>query len=87
MHRVLKTGGRALIVDLRRDAPLESVNKHVARMGLGFFSSFSTRMAFHFMLLKRAYTKSDFERFLAQTQFRSVRIDERDLGMDIWLQK
>jgi ubiquinone/menaquinone biosynthesis C-methylase UbiE len=87
MHRVLKTGGRGLIVDLRRDAPLESINEHVAQMGLGFFSAFSTRMAFRFMLLKRAYTKSDFERFLAQTQFRSVRIDESEMGMDIWLQK
>jgi ubiquinone/menaquinone biosynthesis C-methylase UbiE len=87
MHRVLKTGGRALIVDLRRDAPLESINEHVAHMGLGLFSRFSTRMAFRFMLLKRAYAKSDFERFLGQTQFRSVRIDESALGMDIWLQK
>ena len=87
MHRVLKTGGRALIVDLRRDAPRESINEYVAHMGLGLFSRFSTRMAFRFMLLKRAYTKSDFERFLAQTQFRSVRIDESEMGMDVWLQK
>src|SRR5260370_33894523 len=87
MQRALKPGGRALIVDLRRDAPIESINEHVAHMGLGFVSRFSTRMAFRFMLLKRAYTKSDFERFLAQTQFRSVRIDESEMRLDIWLQK
>jgi hypothetical protein len=47
----------------------------------------STRLAFRFMLLKRAYTKSDFEQFLSQTQFRSVGIEENEMGMDIWLQK
>jgi ubiquinone/menaquinone biosynthesis C-methylase UbiE len=87
MHRVLKPGGRGLIVDLRRDAPLKSINEHVAHMGLGFFSAWSTLLAFRFMLLKRAYTKSDFEQFLAQTPFRSVGIEENEMGMDIWLQK
>jgi ubiquinone/menaquinone biosynthesis C-methylase UbiE len=87
MHRVLKTGASALIVDLRHDASLESINEEVARMGLGFFSASFTRLASRFMLLRRAYTKGDFERFLAQTLFRSVRIDASGIGMDIWLHK
>jgi len=87
MHRVLKPGGSALIVDLRHDASLESIHEEVARMGLGVFSAWVTRLTFRFMLLKRAYTKADFERLLAETQFRSVRIDANGIGMDIWLHK
>jgi ubiquinone/menaquinone biosynthesis C-methylase UbiE len=86
MHRVLKPGGRALIVDLSHDAPLESINEEVARMGLGFFSALLTRLAFRCMLLKRAYSKAGFEQMLAQTQFGSGAINENGLGMEIWLQ-
>jgi hypothetical protein len=39
------------------------------------------------MLLKRAHTKSDFERLVAQTPFRSIEIQEGGIGMDIWLQR
>jgi ubiquinone/menaquinone biosynthesis C-methylase UbiE len=87
MHRVLKPGGRALIVDLRRDASMESINREVAGMGLGSWSALSTRLAFRFMLLKRAYAKSDFEQLLRQTAFRFVRIEENGIAMDVWLEK
>jgi len=87
MHRALKPGGRGLINDLRGDAPLAAINEAVDRMGMGFFSRWFTRMAFRFMLIRRAYTKSQFEGFLRETQFRSVRIDEKPLGMDIWMEK
>ena len=56
-------------------------------MGLGYFSEVTTRLAFRFMLLKRAYAKSDFEKLLRQTNFRSAEIEERGIGFDIWLQK
>jgi ubiquinone/menaquinone biosynthesis C-methylase UbiE len=87
MHRVLKPGGRALIIDLRGDAPVGAVEEAVSKMGLGSFNAWLTRMAFRFMLLKRAYTKTGFDELLAQTRFRSVRIDQSPLGMEIWLEK
>ena len=87
MHRVLRPGGGALIIDLRRDASIESINQEVAGMGLGFASAAFTRLAFRFSLLKRAYTKPDLERLLSQTAFRSCEVEEKGIGMEIWLQK
>jgi ubiquinone/menaquinone biosynthesis C-methylase UbiE len=87
MQRVLKPGGRALIIDLRRDASLEAINEAVSRMNLGIFSQVFTRLTFRFMLLKRAYTTGEFEQFLKQTQFGSIRIEESLIGMDVWLEK
>jgi ubiquinone/menaquinone biosynthesis C-methylase UbiE len=87
MRRVLKPGGRGLIVDLRRDASLKAINEEVARMGLGVFSAWNTRMAFRFCLIKRAYTKAEFEHLLAQTTFGRGEIVESGMGMEIWLRK
>jgi|SRR5580700_1849164 ubiquinone/menaquinone biosynthesis C-methylase UbiE len=57
MHRVLKRGGQALIIDLRRDASRESIRQAVDGMNLGVVNAIITKLTFRFMLLKRAYTK------------------------------
>jgi hypothetical protein len=76
---------RALIVDLRREASLASIHEAAARMELGFFSAWLTRLTFRFMLLKRLH-QSGFRALLAQTSFAPLRSRGR-IGMDIWLQK
>jgi ubiquinone/menaquinone biosynthesis C-methylase UbiE len=87
MHRVLKPGGRALIIDLRKDAPYESVSEAVDGMHLGPVNKFITKLTFRFMLLKRAYTRTEMEQLLAQTKFGSIEIKEDLIGLELCLQR
>ena len=87
MHRVLAKGGRALIIDLRKDAPRESISQYVDSMNVNALNAAFMKLTFRIMLLKRAYSKSDFEKFLAQTRFQSVEIQESLTGLEIELQK
>jgi ubiquinone/menaquinone biosynthesis C-methylase UbiE len=87
MCRVLRPGGRVLIIDLRRDASRREVNQEVDRMGLGWASRLVTKLAFRFMLLKRAYTKSEFEHFFAPADFRSVDVQANLIGVELWAEK
>jgi ubiquinone/menaquinone biosynthesis C-methylase UbiE len=87
MHRVLKGGGRGLIIDLRRDSSRESINETVDKMGLNLVNTIMTKLAFRFMLLKRAYTKSEFQQFFSQTNFRAVDIEEDLIGLEIRFEK
>ena len=87
MHRVLKPGGRALIIDLRKDSSNESVSQAVDEMKLGTVNRILTKATFRFMLLKRAYTKSDFEQMVADTRFDKVEIRDSLTQLEISLSK
>lgn len=56
-------------------------------MHLGGFDSLITKLTFRFMLLKRAYTRVDFERLLAQTRFGIDRIEENAIGLELSLER
>lgn len=87
MCRVLRPGGRGVIIDLKRNASRETISRHVDAMGLSWFNRLMTKMAFNGMLLKSAYTRGEFEQMLAQTQFSSVNIEEGDMGLEITMIK
>jgi ubiquinone/menaquinone biosynthesis C-methylase UbiE len=87
MCRVLKPGGRGLIIDLGRDASMESIDRHVDGMGLNPVDKALTKLAFRTMPLKSAYTRRQFQQMLAQANFRSVDIQEADIGFEISMTK
>jgi ubiquinone/menaquinone biosynthesis C-methylase UbiE len=88
MHRVLKPNGKACIIDLRRDVPLDIINKHIKDdLHMSGFNAMFTKLTFRTFLLKNAYTKAEIENLVSQTNFGQAKILEDALGMEIWLEK
>jgi ubiquinone/menaquinone biosynthesis C-methylase UbiE len=88
MYRVLRPGGTALIVDLHKDVPMSEIRKYFGGMGLGTVDRWMTVATFRFVLLKRAYTRADFEQLLADIPFREKEIRTDDgVGLELWLRK
>jgi ubiquinone/menaquinone biosynthesis C-methylase UbiE len=87
MHRVLRPGGHALIIDLRRDASKQSIKQAVNGMHLGMVNGIITKLTFQFMLLRRAYTESEMKKFLSVAKFRNAEIQETLIGLEISLSK
>jgi ubiquinone/menaquinone biosynthesis C-methylase UbiE len=87
MHRVLRPGGTAVVLDLRRDASMSEIRKYFGAIGLGTVERWMTIAAFRFMLLKRAYSPAQLETMLADIPFRGKEIRNVDIGVELWLQK
>ena len=87
MYRVLRPGGRALIIDLRRDVSPRAINAHVDQMGVGFINAVMMKLTFRFMLIKRAYTKQQFTQFIALSSFGRFAMHEDDIALELWLHK
>jgi len=87
MRRVLRPGGKALIIDLRRDTPQQEIDKYIDAMNTGSVNSILMKWTFRFMLLKRAYTREEFEKMIAESGWKNAQINEAPLGFEITLTK
>jgi hypothetical protein len=76
-----------MIIDLRRDASMESIERAVGGMHFGAVNALMTRLTFRYMLLKRAYTRHELEEFLDQTRFGPNEIREDLIGLELMLHK
>ncbi len=86
MYRVLRSGGRALIIDMRRDASDQSVADQVAKMRLAGLDALLTKLILSF-LRRRAYRREDFERMLLETPFGGGDIAVEPFGLEVHLIK
>jgi len=86
MHRVLRSGGQATIIDMRNDASNQSIVDEVAKMHLGRIDAFITRSTLS-ALRRRAYSKLEFERMAQGTAFGRCDIIEQPLGFEVTLLK
>lgn len=87
MHRVLKPGRQALIVDLRRDAPMDDINAYIKQADLGWANSVIYKVTFRYMLLPRAYSRQQFVDMASKSAFAGAHIDASGVGFEVTLQK
>jgi ubiquinone/menaquinone biosynthesis C-methylase UbiE len=87
MHRVLRSGGQALIYDLRRETTLDEIDAEVGGMGLSAVNALITRLTFRFVLLRRAYTRDALGRMARASHFDRDDIDIQGIGFEWRLTK
>jgi len=87
MRRVLKPGGRALVIDLRKDVNKAALDEYIRGLKVGLLDAFMMKWTFRLMLIPRAYTRQQFAAFISQSGFENSRIDETPIGFEITLVK
>jgi len=87
MCRVLRPGGRGLLIDLSGDARPEEVSRAVDKMGLSTVNRILTKLTFKTLLIPRAYTRAEFEQMLVQVGFTQVAIAGDGMGLEISMTK
>jgi ubiquinone/menaquinone biosynthesis C-methylase UbiE len=85
MHRVLKPGGRAVIIDLRKDASWSEIVAYVDGLHLSGVSTWMTKFTFKHTLLKRAYTEGQMKALVSESDFKTGEIVKALIGMEVTL--
>lgn len=86
MHRVLRSGGTAVIQDVSGDASGADIEQEVNRMELGRLNAFMTKWSLA-MVRRRAYSRAQFEHLAAESAFRTCDFQTEGLGMEMRLKK
>ncbi|HEY3686910.1 MAG TPA: class I SAM-dependent methyltransferase [Streptosporangiaceae bacterium] len=87
MRRVLRPGGRALIIDLRPDVTREAVDADVARMRMGAVNRVVTRFVLGRWLARRAHTRGEFAAYATAAGFAAHEVHETPMSLEIVLDK
>jgi len=87
MHRVLKPGATALIIDLRKDVSKQAIDAEVETLKQSALNAFFTRWIFRLVLIRRAYTRDQFVDFIQRAGFTKSEIRQTRTGFEIRLTK
>jgi len=87
IHRVLRPGGEAAILDLRKDATRADIDAEVTKMRLSWWNALVTGWTFRFFLLKRAYSREQLERLVRDSRFQRCSVLMEGIGSELRLRK
>ncbi len=85
MHRVLKGGGTAVVMDLRKDFSQRDVDEYVRDKGV--INGALIKLTFNTMLKKRAYTREAITKLVSQSRFGHGELRLDSIGFELWLRK
>ena len=82
MHRVLRSGGTAVIQDMSSDASHADIEDEVKKMELGWLGTFTTKATLE-VLRRRAYSPARFERWAAESPFGTCDIQTEGMSLTV----
>lgn len=83
MHRVLRPGGEAVVMDLRKDVSVDEIDSCIKQSGRSRLDAWLTKWTFRCMLIKRAYTKEEFLRMAEQSHFGACQIKVVPIALEV----
>jgi ubiquinone/menaquinone biosynthesis C-methylase UbiE len=86
-RRVLRPGGKALLIDMRRDASMASIRQYVEGLGVSRLNRWFMMFVFRNMLIKRAYPLGEIHRMAKEAGWVELRIDPAPMGFEAWMTK
>ena len=87
MRRVLRPGGTALLIDMRRDVPVAEVKRYVDGLGVSRLNRWFMMVVFRGMLIKRAYPLEEIRRMAMEAGWVELRIDPSPMGFEAWMNR
>ncbi len=87
MRRVLRPGGTALLIDMRRDASVDEIRRYVNGLGVSRLNRWFMMLSFRGMLIKRAYPLEEIRRMALEAGWAEPRIESSPLGFSAWTTK
>ncbi len=82
MRRVLRPGGTALLIDLRRDASMAEIKRYVEGLHMGWLNRWFMLFTFRGMLIKRAYSLDQIRQMATEAGWIEPRIDASPIGFE-----
>ena len=87
MYRVLRQDGKALIVDMRRDASNPDLEKLTNDMHVKGAEALFMKLSFKYFLKKGAYTREEFSALASKSKFKKFDIKEDGVTFSAYLTK
>jgi ubiquinone/menaquinone biosynthesis C-methylase UbiE len=87
MRRVLRSGGTALLIDMRRDVSVSEIQRYVDNLGVSRLNRWFMMLTFRSMLIKRAYPLEEIRRMTVEAGWTETRIEIMPLGFEAWTKK
>jgi ubiquinone/menaquinone biosynthesis C-methylase UbiE len=87
MRRVLRPGGTALLIDMRRDAKVDELRRYVDGLGVNLLNRWFMMAAFRGVLIKRAYRLGEIRSMAKEAGWTDLRLDPSQVGFEAWLTK
>jgi ubiquinone/menaquinone biosynthesis C-methylase UbiE len=87
MRRVLRPGGTALLIDLRRDVQVSEIRHFVDSLDIGLLNRWFMMLTFRGMLIKRAYPLAEIRRMATEAGWTDLQIDQSSIGFEAWMKK